>query len=108
MSLKEVEFVPDEGDLRVLDVRGILAHYSHVQDEERRRFKGCRYCASPSASFVVAVEAPWMEGQVDKGRGVDATGPSASPPSPGEDGEEVELSDDERKIRGLVRKELFG
>ena len=109
MQKQEVRSVHDEGDLRVLDGPGILAHYRHVSDELGKRFTGCRYCTSRSASPFVEAGAVKVVDEVVESGGSDEKRSGPSPLRVGEDErEESQLSEGEREVRRLVREELYG
>ena len=67
----------NEDGVRMLNPRGILAHYRHIKAGVPGR-AGCKICTRGLGTMVTSVEKPSPKPVVDEGGGADEEGDSAS------------------------------
>ncbi len=75
MSEKSAGLREDEDAIRVLDVRGIISHNTHVASG-RQRLPQCSFCGEGVGSLIKVVEIEKPEPDVVSGGGGDEEGDS--------------------------------
>jgi len=83
MSTETISSDENEDDVRILDSRGILAHYAHLRSQPGRKDKRCGFCSYGVGAVVKVVEIEEPKPELVEGDRADEEKDAASSPDRG-------------------------